>query len=105
MGGIQIGNDSSSGLGTLGCLAQLNTDGTIVLLSNHHVMMHGGAANGELIGQPEISCCCCCKGNIVGEVVNSAVNGWWIAPSHASRVGRASSTRSTRSASSSARCR
>ena len=74
MGGIQIGNDSSSGLGTMGCIAELNTDHSIVILSNHHVMMRGGAANGEKIGQPSITCCCCCKGNVVGEVVNSANN-------------------------------
>jgi hypothetical protein len=74
MGGIQIGNDSGSLVGTLGCLAQLNTDGSIVMLGNHHVMMDGGATHGERIGQPTISCCCCCKRNIVAEVVDSASN-------------------------------
>jgi hypothetical protein len=78
IGGIQIGNDSSSALGTLGCIAQRNGDHSIVALSNSHVMRFGvpsGAPPGEKIGQPSISCCCCCKSNIVGEVVNSAFNG------------------------------
>ncbi len=75
LGGIQIGNDSSSEVGTMGCIARLDSDGSIVMLSNHHVMMAGGASNGEKIGQSTISCCCCCKGNIVGVVVNSLNNG------------------------------
>lgn len=75
LGGIMIGNDSGSLVGTLGCLAQRNSDQSIVLLGNQHVMLDGGASNGEKIGQPTISCCCCCKGNIVGEVVDSAFNG------------------------------
>jgi hypothetical protein len=76
-GGIQIGNDSSSALGTLACIAQLNTDQSIVMLSNRHVMLEGrdaAVSSGEKIGQPAISCCCCCKGNIVGDVVNAAYN-------------------------------
>ncbi len=74
-GGIMIGNDSSSEWGTLGAIARLNSDGTIVMLSCNHVMLAGqGAQIGELIGQPEISCCCCCKGNIVGTVVNAVNN-------------------------------
>ena len=75
IGGMQIGNDSSSDVGTMGCIARLDSDGSIVMLSNHHVMMAGGASNGEKIGQPTISCCCCCKGNIVGEVLNSRSDG------------------------------
>jgi hypothetical protein len=74
LGGVQIGNDTSSGTGTLGCIAQLTTDNSLVMLSNHHVMMSGGASVGEKIGQPEISCCCCCKGNIVGTVLNALDN-------------------------------
>ncbi|MEO5817899.1 MAG: hypothetical protein ABIT20_21695 [Gemmatimonadaceae bacterium] len=74
LGGVQIGNDSSSALGTLGCIAKRNSDGAIVFLSCHHVMMANHADLGEKIGQPEISCCCCCKGNIVGEVVNKLDN-------------------------------
>lgn len=77
-GGIQIGNDTSAASGTLGCIAQLNTDQTIVILSNRHVLLDGRAAavtSGEKIGQPEISCCCCCKGNIVADVVAAAYNG------------------------------
>jgi hypothetical protein len=73
-GGIQIGNDSSSALGTLGCIAQLDSDHSIVVLSNQHVMLYGGASNGEKIGQPEIACCCCCKMNVIGEVVNAVNN-------------------------------
>jgi hypothetical protein len=74
LGGIQIGNDTSSGTGTLGCIAQLTSDNSMVMLSNHHVMMSGGAAVGEKVGQPEISCCCCCKGNIIGTVLNALDN-------------------------------
>jgi hypothetical protein len=74
LGGVQIGNDTSSGTGTLGCIAQLTTDNSMVMLSNHHVMMDGGAAVGEKVGQPEISCCCCCKGNIIGTVLNALNN-------------------------------
>ncbi len=73
-GGIQIGNDTTSGAGTIACIAQRNTDGSIVVLSNGHVLLDGGAANGEKVGQPNISCCCCCKGNIIGEVVDTANN-------------------------------
>jgi len=71
LGGIQIGNDSNSVRGTLGCLAQRNSDKSMVLLSNKHVMLADTAIAGEKIGQPSISCCCCCKGNIVGEVLDS----------------------------------
>jgi hypothetical protein len=79
MGGIQIGNDSSTGHGTMGCLAQLNSDSSIVILSNNHVMMFGidpagGFVPGEKIGQPDIACCCCCKCNVVGEVVKALNN-------------------------------
>ena len=77
-GGIQIGNDSSDALGTLGCLAQRNSDRSIVLLSNRHVMLYSrppAITSGEKIGQPWISCCCCCKGNIVGDVVDAAYDG------------------------------
>ncbi|MEO8335392.1 MAG: hypothetical protein ABI664_10485 [bacterium] len=74
IGGAQIGNDSSSALGTMGCIAKRNIDGAIVILSCHHVMMANHAELGEKIGQPEISCCCCCKGNIIGEVVNALDN-------------------------------
>lgn len=78
LGGTQIGNDSSDALGTLGCFAQRNSDQSIVLLSNRHVMLQGrpvAITSGEKIGQPAISCCCCCKGNIVGDVVNAASTG------------------------------
>ena len=74
-GGIQIGNDTTTEVGTLGCIAQLNTDGSVVILGNQHVMLSGNAGNGEMIGQPTISCCCCCKGNIVADVVDSAYDG------------------------------
>ena len=73
-GGMQIGNDTSSGTGTLGCIAQLNSDRSVVILSNEHVMLADGAAIGEKIGQPEICCCCCCKTNIVAEVLNAVNN-------------------------------
>ncbi len=73
-GGIQIGNDTTGGHGTLGAIAQLVSDHSIVALSCHHVMLDGGAAVGEKIGQPGISCCCCCKSGVVGEVINALDN-------------------------------
>ncbi len=75
VGGIQIANEKTGAMGTLGCFAQLNSDRSIVALSNHHVMMHGDPPLGVKIGQPSVSCCCCCKGNIVGEVLNATSNG------------------------------
>ena len=74
LGGVQIGHETTSAKGTLGCIAQRNSDGSIVMLSNHHVMMDGGAVNGEQIGQPMIACCCCCRANVVGEVVDSRLD-------------------------------
>jgi hypothetical protein len=60
-GGIQIGAEGSVHIGTLGCMAQLD-DGTIVLLSNQHVLYDSPAVDGSEIGQPDhtSSCCCTC---------------------------------------------
>src|SRR4030095_10526075 len=57
LGGIRIRNDTSPSGGTLGCIAQLTSDGSMVMLSNHHVMLSGGAARGETIGPPSLSRC------------------------------------------------
>ena len=75
-GGIQIGNGSGS-LGTLGCLATLNSDGKWVALSNHHVMMAGNkqVADKVKIGQADYSSCCCCSCGEIGEVVNASIGG------------------------------
>jgi hypothetical protein len=61
-GGIQIGAQGSSAVGTLGCLAQLTADNTVVILSNHHVLYHSPATDNSEIGQPDhtTSCCCTC---------------------------------------------
>jgi len=61
-GGTQVNRDGSNGLGTLGCIATLVSDGSKVLLSNHHVLYGGNGADGTEIGQPTFtrSCCCTC---------------------------------------------
>jgi len=61
-GGIQIGNGKGH-VGTLGCFARLVADGTLVLLSNHHVLFSDGAVVGDIVGQSDIDsrCCCCCS--------------------------------------------
>ncbi|MBV9108480.1 MAG: hypothetical protein JO306_03615, partial [Gemmatimonadetes bacterium] len=46
------GPDGVMEFGTLGCLATWNTDRSLVLLSNWHVLMANGAANGDRIYQP-----------------------------------------------------
>jgi len=75
-GGIQIGNGSGS-VGTLGCLAKLDSDGSWVALSNHHVMMSGDKELSDhvKIGQPDYSSCCCCSCGEIGEVTNASIGG------------------------------
>lgn len=73
MGGVQIDNTKSEkrivgnttlikrGVGTLGCFANRNTDGALMLLTNDHVLACGGAEKGSPIYQPNVhGCCCCC---------------------------------------------
>jgi hypothetical protein len=68
-GGIQIGAQGSSSVGTLGCMAQLDDDQSIVILSNHHVLYDSPATDGSETGQPDhtTSCCCSC-GDIAANV-------------------------------------
>ena len=62
-GGTQIGAEDSGSVGTLGCLAHLISDNSVVVLSNHHVLYDGTATDGSEIGQPQHtkSCCCTCN--------------------------------------------
>ena len=70
VGGTRIGNDKDGGgTGTLGCFARRDSDGAIVMLSNHHVLFSGGAAVGAKVGQPDHDESCCCTCNEIGEVV------------------------------------
>jgi hypothetical protein len=61
-GGTQVGAEGSPHIGTLGCMARLTADDTIVILSNHHVLYDSPATDGSEIGQPDhtTSCCCTC---------------------------------------------
>ncbi len=53
--GISVGNANSPSAGTLGCLVLDNTDGSLNILSNNHVLArHNAAAVGESIVQPGI---------------------------------------------------
>ncbi|MCA0454434.1 MAG: S1 family peptidase [Chloroflexi bacterium] len=69
-GGIKIANDKDSG-GTLGCIAQRNSDNTFVVLSNAHVLLGGYdfSETGVEVGQPHIRGACCCTCDEIGEVV------------------------------------
>lgn len=69
VGGSYIGNDAGLHMGTLGCFAKA-IDGSIVFLSNHHVLYDGGVANGSKVGQPQYSASCCCTCNKIGAVVD-----------------------------------
>ena len=86
-GGIQIGNGikDSTGLyhfGTLGCFATLNSDNSVVGLSNQHVMFaagghgeSGGTHNGSKMGQPEYYESCCCDCDLIGTIINGVRDG------------------------------
>jgi len=62
-GGIQVNANGSGMVGTMGCLAQLTSDDSFVILSNHHVLYDGSAVDGTEIGQPNYvsSLCCTCN--------------------------------------------
>ena len=68
-GGIRIERKGSSRGGTLGCLARLDEDDTVVLLTNAHVVgIPEGGLDGDdndmiELGQPchTTSCCCTCN--------------------------------------------
>ena len=75
-GGVKMDCESSSGFGTLGCMATHPVHG-IVLLTNHHVLYDqhfdnsDGVNRGVEVGQPGISCSWCCKCNVIGHVKDS----------------------------------
>ena len=72
-GGIQITNirgTSLGGQGTLGCLAQRNSDDSWVILSNHHVLYFSDGEDGDKIGQPLVTCSWCCQANVIAENVD-----------------------------------
>jgi hypothetical protein len=56
-------------VGTLGCLATLDADGSVVLLSNMHVLNTFGTSIGDEIGQPG-KCCCCCFKDVIAHITN-----------------------------------
>lgn len=73
-GGIMINNvrngGNEGGSGTLGCVAQLNSDNSWVILSNHHVLYGDSGQDNDEIGQPWVGCSWCCKTNVVAKNVN-----------------------------------
>ncbi|MBA3870721.1 MAG: hypothetical protein H0X30_16400 [Anaerolineae bacterium] len=75
-GGIQIGNDNGTSFGTLGCIARLTSDNSLVALSNFHVMMDGKQlTDSSEIGQPSYVDLCCCSCDVIGEVVAKQHDG------------------------------
>jgi len=74
-GGIQLANEEDSG-GTLGCIARSNSDNSIVVLSNSHVLMGGGVSVPNIeVGQPKIAGCCCCTCDEIGNVIKTKLDG------------------------------
>lgn len=73
-GGIAINNyrngSGRGGSGTLGVMAQLNSDNSWVILSNHHVLYGDSGGDNDEIGQPWVGCCCCCKTNVIATNLN-----------------------------------
>ncbi|MCW5556769.1 MAG: hypothetical protein KIT22_02840 [Verrucomicrobiae bacterium] len=74
VGGISIGAEDAGGTGTLGCFCKQNSDGSTVLLSNHHVLFHGDAKVGSGVGQPRHESSCCCTCNEIGKVLKGDKN-------------------------------
>lgn len=76
-GGIMISNQrngsGTGGSGTLGCLAQLNSDDSWVILSNHHVLYGTNGQDGDDIGQPWVGCSWCCKTNLIAKNLDKNV--------------------------------
>jgi hypothetical protein len=74
VGGMRITNNKKTldekvtawEIGTLGCIARLNRDGSTMLLSNQHVMFAKGAGVGDTIAQALYQNFYCCKCNVVG---------------------------------------
>lgn len=77
-GGIMINNyrngSGSGGSGTMGCLAQLDSDDSWVLLSNHHVLYGEKGKDDDDVGQPWVGCSWCCKTNVIGENIDKDDN-------------------------------
>lgn len=73
-GGIMINNGRNGsgvgGSGTLGCMAQLNSDNSWVILSNHHVLYGDSGQDNDEIGQPWVGCSWCCKTNVIAKNLN-----------------------------------
>ncbi len=69
-GGIRISASSVGGSGTMGCLAQRDSDDSWVLLSNHHVLYGDKGEDGDEVGQPQIGCSWCCKTNVIATNVD-----------------------------------
>jgi hypothetical protein len=67
LGGIRISNGAR--VGTLGCIARLISDGSIVALSNSHVV-RGDVSRGADVGQPRIAGACCCRCDVIGTLVD-----------------------------------
>lgn len=61
--GTQIEADGVGGFGTIGCIGTLTSDGSAILLSNHHVLYGTSGKDGTESGQPTYckSCCCTCN--------------------------------------------
>jgi hypothetical protein len=70
VGGIYVGNDKLTGMGTLGCFCRRTTDNKVVFLSCHHVLFDGGAEVGSEVGQPQYDDSCCCTCNKIGAVLD-----------------------------------
>ncbi|MCC2592083.1 S1 family peptidase [Tessaracoccus sp. OS52] len=69
VGGIAINAEGSGGWGTLGCFCKRTSDDSVVLLSNHHVLLAPSAQIGSGVGQPEHRKSCCCTCNEMGKVL------------------------------------
>lgn len=71
IGGIMISNyrngSGVGGTGTLGCMAQMDSDDSWVILSNHHVLYGTTGQDGDDIGQPWVGCSWCCKTNVIAK--------------------------------------
>lgn len=70
VGGSRLGAEVAGGTGTLGCFCERTTDGKVVFLSNWHVLIDPGGANGDGVGHPKWRKSCCCTTGKIGEVVD-----------------------------------
>lgn len=70
VGGSRLGAEVAGGTGTLGCFCERTSDGKVVFLSNWHVLIDPGGANGDGVGHPKWWKSCCCTTGKIGEVVD-----------------------------------